>query len=143
MHGLVVDADWLGKPLLAEDYGLYVPQGHSNPFTVWAAIEWYTLGRSLREVGDEVGVLECNVRQWLDRIDFVRRPAPVCRKVLMGRKPPPQELVDMWAADYNDGWSVRQICERNDAKYGAVHRALSRHPNVQMRGRGGRQLRTA
>jgi hypothetical protein len=39
IHGRKVDAEWLGRTLRAEDYGMYVPMGHPNTFKVWAAVE--------------------------------------------------------------------------------------------------------
>ncbi len=74
MDGLRVDVDWLGKTLRPEDYQLYVPQHHLNPFTVWAAIELYALDWSLRDIGDHLGFDHSAVLHWMIEIGHPRRP---------------------------------------------------------------------
>ncbi|WP_410595442.1 helix-turn-helix domain-containing protein [Amycolatopsis sp. lyj-23] len=55
----------------------------------------------------------------------------------MPRHPPPQELIDSWAAQYNSGLSLRRIQANTSVSYGTVHRYVSRHPTVTMRGKNG------
>lgn len=54
------------------------------------------------------------------------------------RKPPPQELIDEWAAQYNSGLSLRQVQASSGVSYGTVHRYVSKHPAVTMRGTDGK-----
>ncbi|MGV9312105.1 helix-turn-helix domain-containing protein [Streptomyces sp. NPDC003691] len=41
------------------------------------------------------------------------------------------------ATAYNDGASIRAIAARTGRSYGFVHRTLSEHDDVTLRGRGG------
>lgn len=59
----------------------------------------------------------------------------------MPRKPPPKELIDAWAALYNSGKSVRHIHAKAGVSYGTVHRYVSTHPTVTMRGYDGKPRR--
>ncbi len=56
----------------------------------------------------------------------------------MARKPPPQAVIDEWAAKYNQGFSVRHVAAKAGVSYGTVHRYLTTHPTVAMRGRDGK-----
>lgn len=57
---------------------------------------------------------------------------------ILPRHPPPRELTDFWAAQYNSGLSVRRIQATTNVSYGTVHRYVSAHPTVTMRGKNGR-----
>ena len=100
-----------------------------------------------REVAEIFGVRTTTIARWAREgtLTPLRTPGGHRRfrrediQHLLAKEPPPDEAEQRLAEDaarlYSQGWSVRQVAERFDRSYGAMHRILRRH--VTLRGPGG------
>jgi hypothetical protein len=87
LRGEQVDADWLGRTLRGEEIGGYFPRGHGNSLRVWEAVECYSWGWSLWDVGDEVNADCATVRYWFKKANIVTRPTGLHSPLATGKHP--------------------------------------------------------